>query len=122
MSFFTATQATTQVAQTVPNLTGGTNGRVVRVSASNTCVDASYNNSTTQLNAVLLKSGGVYYSAGLVDGFTGLTPGASYFLASDGTLTASPPTPSSTVRVLFVGFAVNTTSLIFKPGIPISGV
>lgn len=121
MGFFTATQATTQIAQTVPNLTGGTNGRVVRISASNTCVDASYNNTTTQLNAVLIKTGDVYYSSGLVTGFTGLTPGASYFLAVDGTLTASPPTPSATVRVLYIGFAVNSTSIIFKPGIPISG-
>lgn len=122
MSFFTATQATTQVAQTVPNLTGGTDGKAVRVSASNTVVDASYNNTTTQLNAILLKSGGVYYSSGLVDGFTGLTPGASYFLGIDGSLTASPPTPTSSVRVLFLGFAVNSTTLLFKPGIPISGV
>lgn len=122
MSFFTATQVTTQVAQTVPNLTGGTNGRVVRVSASNTCVDASYNNSTTQLNAVLIKMGDEYYSSGYVTGFTGLTPGASYFLASDGTLTATPPVPTSTVRVLFIGYAVNSTSIIFKPGIPIAGV
>lgn len=121
MSFFTATQATTQVAQTVPNLTGGTNGKVVRISASNTCVDASYNNTTTQLNAVLIKSGDVYYSSGYVSGFSGLTAGASYFLGSDGSLTNSPPTPSSTVRVLYVGFAVNPTTLIFRPGIPISG-
>lgn len=121
MSFFTATQATTQVAQTVPNLTGGTNGRVVRVSASNTCVDASYNNTAAQLNAVLLKSGDVYYSSGLVDGFTGLTPGASYFVGSDGTPTSAPPTPTASVRALYIGFAVNATTLIFKPGIPISG-
>lgn len=121
MSFFTATQATTQVAQTVPNLTGGTNGRVVRISASNTCVDASYNNTTTQLNAVLLKSGDVYYSSGYVSGFSGLTAGSSYFLGADGSLTNSPPTPSTTVRVLYVGFAVNPTTLIFRPGIPISG-
>lgn len=121
MSFFTASQATTQVAQTVPNLTGGTNGKVVRISASNTCVDASYNNTTTQLNAVLLKSGGVYYSAGVVDGFSGLTAGASYFLGSDGSITSSPPTPSASVRVLFVGFALNATTLLFKPSIPISG-
>jgi hypothetical protein len=122
MSFFTASQATTQVAQTVPNLTGGTDGRVVRISASNTVVDASFNNTTTQLNAVLLKSGGVYYSSGVVGGFSSLTPGAAYFLGSDGSLVASPPTPSSTVRVLFVGFAINATTMLFKPGIPISGV
>lgn len=122
MSFFTATQATTQVAQTVPNLTGGTDGKVVRITSSNTTVDASFNNTTTQLNAVLLKSGGVYYSSGLVDGFTDLTPGASYFLGDAGSITSSPPTPSATVRVLFLGFAINTTTLLFKPGIPISGV
>lgn len=121
MSFFTATQATTQVAQTVPNLTGGTNGKVVRISASNVCVDASYNNTTTQLNAVLLKSGGVYYSSGVVDGFSSLTPGASYFLGSDGSITSSPPTPTSTVKVLFIGFAINETTIVFKPGIPIAG-
>lgn len=121
MSFFTATQATTQIAQTVPNLTGGTNGKVVRISGTNTCVDASSNNTTTQLNAVLLKSADVYYSAGVVDGFSGLTAGASYFLAANGSITSSPPTPTSSSRVLFVGFAVNTTTLLFKPGIPISG-
>lgn len=121
MSFFTATQATTQVAQTVPNLTGGTNGKVVRISASNQCVDASSNNTAAQLNAVLIKSGDVYYSSGAVDGFSGLTSGASYFLSSDGSVTSTPPTPSASTRTLFVGFAVNATTLIFKPGIPISG-
>lgn len=122
MSFFTATQTTTQVAQTVPNLTGGTNGKVVRISASNLCVDASNENTTVQLNAVLIKSGDVYYSSGYVTGFSNLTPGASYFLASDGSITNTPPTPSTTVRVLYIGFAVNATSIIFKPGIPISGI
>lgn len=121
MSFFTSSQATTQTAETVPNLTGGTNGKVVRISASNTCVDASYNNSTTQLNAVLIKSGDVYYSSGLVPGFTGLTAGSSYFLGSDGSITSSPPSPSASVRVLYIGFAINSTSIIFRPGIPIAG-
>ena len=122
MSFFTATQATTQTAVTVTGLTGGTNGRVVRVSAANQVVDASYNNTTTQLNAVLVKSGDVYYASGVVPGFTGLTAGTSYFVGSDGTLTSAPPTPSSTVRVMYVGFAINSTTLLFRPGIPISGV
>jgi len=121
MSFYTSTQATTQIAQTVPNLSGGTNGRVVRVSADNICVDASYNNTASQLNAVLIKQGDVYYSSGIVSGFTGLTPGSSYFLASDGSLTATPPTPTSSVRSLFIGFSVNSTSIIFRPGIPITG-
>lgn len=122
MSFYTATQATTQTAETVPNLTGGTNGKVVRISASNICVDASYNNTAPQLNAVLIKSGDVYYSSGLVGGFSGLTPGSSYFLGVDGSLIATPPAPSSTVRVLYIGFAVNNTEIVFRPGIPIAGV
>lgn len=121
MSFFTATQATTQVAQTVTGLTGGTNGKIVRISASNTCVDASSSNTAAQLNAVLLKSGDVYYSSGMVDGFSGLTAGSAYFLGSDGSPTSSPPTPSASVRTLFIGFAINATTLIFKPGIPIGG-
>jgi hypothetical protein len=121
MSFYTSTQATTQVAQTVPNLTGGTNGKVVRISAPNTCVDASYSNTPTQLNAVLIKVADVYYSSGLVSGLSGLTAGQSYFLSSDGSLTNSPPTPTSSVRVLYIGYAINSTDLIFRPGIPISG-
>lgn len=121
MSFYTSTQATTQIAQTVPNLTGGTNGKVVRISASNTCVDATNLNTVGQLNAVLIKMGNVYYSSGLVDGFTGLIPGTSYFLSTDGNITATPPTPSPTVRSLFVGYAINNTALVFKPLIPFTG-
>lgn len=122
MSFFTATQATTQVAQTVPNLTGGTNGKVVRISSTNTCVDASNTDTPAQLNAILIKMGDVYYSSGYVDGFTGLTAGLPYFLSTGGNITASPPAPSSSARVMFVGYAVNTTALVFRPGTPIAGV
>lgn len=122
MSFFTATQATTQTAVTVTGLTGGTNGKVVRISAANQVTDASSNNTTTQLNTVLIKSGDVYYSSGTVPGFSGLTAGTSYFLASDGSLTSSPPTPAANARVLYVGFAINSNNIIFRPGIPISGV
>jgi hypothetical protein len=121
MSFFTATQATTQVAQTVPNLTGGTNGKVVRISSTNTCTDASNTDTPAQLNALLIKMADVYYSSGFITGFTGLTAGLPYFLSTSGNITASPPTPSSTVRSVFIGYAVNTTSLVFRPGIPITG-
>lgn len=122
MSFFTATQATTQVAQTVPNLTGGTNGKVVRISATNTCTDASNTDTPSQLNSILIKMGDVYYSSGYVDGFTGLTAGLPYFLSTSGNITASPPSPSASARVVFIGYAVNTTALIFRPGTPITGV
>lgn len=121
MSFFVSTQATTQIAQTVTGLTGGTNGKVVRISASNTVVDASYNNTAAQLNAILIKSGDVYYSSGMISGFSGLTAGAAYFVGSDGSPTNAPPTPSASVRVMFIGFAINATTLLFRPGIPISG-
>ncbi len=121
MAFYTSTQATTQIAQTVPNLTGGTNGKVVRISASNTCVDATNLNTVSQLNAVLIKMGNVYYSSGLVDGFTGLVPGTSYFLSTGGDITSTPPVPSGSVRSLFIGYAVNSTALVFKPMIPITG-
>ena len=122
MSFFTATQNTTQVAETIPYLTGGTNGKVVRISSTNTCTNASNTDTPSQLNAILIKMGDVYYSSGYVSGFTGLTAGLPYFLSTDGNITASPPTPSASARVVFIGYAVNTTALVFRPGTPITGV
>lgn len=119
--FIKSTSTITDVAITVPNLTGGTNGKVVRVSGSNTVVDASSGDSAVQLNAVLLKQGNVCYASGLVTGFTSLSSGAPYFLSSDGSITSTPPVPTASVRTLYVGFAVNTTDLIFRPGTPISG-
>jgi len=121
MSFIKSTNVNTDTALTVSNLTGGTNGKVVRVSGANTVTDAANTDTSTQLNATLLKSGGVYYAAGVVPGFSGLSPGSPYFLAGDGTLTATPPTPSTSVRVLFLGFAINSSDLLFRPGTPISG-
>lgn len=121
MSFIKSTSTVTDTAITVPNLTGGTNGKIVRVSGSNTVTNAGSGDTATQLNAVLLKQNDTYYASGVVTGFSSLSAGAPYFLASDGTLTSTPPTPSSTVRTLYVGFALNTTDLLFRPGIPISG-
>lgn len=119
--FIKSTNTITDVAITIPNLTGGDNGKVVRVSGSNTVVNASNADSAVQLNAVLFKQGNNYYAFGLITGLTSLSPGAPYFLAADGSLTSSPPTPTASVRTLFIGFAINTTDLIFKPGTPISG-
>jgi hypothetical protein len=121
MAFVKSTALVTASAITVPGLSGGTNGRIVRVTTSNTVVDASYNNSVAQLNSILLKQNNVYYAQGVVAGFTGLTASSAYFLGADGSLTASAPTPSSTVRALYVGFALNSTTLLFRPGIVISG-
>lgn len=119
--FITSSSQITDVAITVPNITGGTNGRVVRINGTNTATDASQGDSTGQLNNVLIKMNDVYYGYGVVDGFTGLTPGSLYYLSTLGNITAAPPIPSASVRLLALGFALNTTTLFFKPGIPISG-
>lgn len=121
MSFTRSTSVVTDTAITVPGLTGGTNGRVVRVNGINTVTDASRADSATQLNAVLFKQNGTYYAQGVITGLTSLSAGSPYFLDTSGNITSSPPTPSSTVRVLYIGFALNETDLLFRPGIPISG-
>jgi hypothetical protein len=122
MTFIRSTSVVTDTAITVGNLTGGTNGKVVRISGSNTVTNASNTDTAVQLNAILIKQNNVYYASGVVTGFTSLSAGSPYFLASDGTLTSAPPTPTASTRVLFLGFALNTTDLLFRPGTPISGV
>jgi hypothetical protein len=121
MGFIASTSLVTDTAITVPNLSGGTNGKIVRVNGTNTVINASYNDTAVQLNTILLKQNNEYYAYGVVTGLSGLSPGSPYFVGSDGSLTATPPTPSSTIRVLYVGFALNTTDFLFRPGIPISG-
>lgn len=121
MGFVKSTSTVTDTALTVPNLAGGTNGRVVKITSANTVSNASYQDTVTQLNAILIKSGDIYYSSGLITGFSGLTPGAPYFLGLSGTLESSAPTPSGTAVALYLGFAINTTDFIFRPGIPIAG-
>lgn len=119
--FITSTSVVTDIALTVPNLSGGDNGKIVRIIGTNQCVNAAQGDTTSQLNTVLVKMHDEYFAAGVVSGFTGLNPGSSYFLSTLGNITATPPIPSASVRVLYVGFALNTTDLLFRPGIPISG-
>lgn len=121
MSFVKSTSVVTDTATTVSGLTGGNDGKVVRVSGNNTVTNCAWTDTAAQLNTVLFKQGDVYYASGVVPGIGGLTAGSSYFLGETGGLVSSPPTPSSTVRVLFIGFAINTTDLLLRPGIPISG-
>lgn len=121
MAFVKSTSVVTDTAITIPGLTGGTNGKVVRISAANTVTDAANTDSVTQLNTILIKQGGIYYASGLITGFTSLAAGSPYFLAADGTITSSAPIPTATARALYLGFAINTTDLVFRPGIPISG-
>ncbi len=120
-SFITTTSVITNIAITVPNISGGTDGRVVRLNGTNSVVDASQGDTVSQLNTVLIKTGNVYYAGGVVGGFSNLNPGSSYFLSTLGNITATPPTPTSSIRVLFLGFALNTTDLLFRPGTPITG-
>lgn len=119
--FITSTSVVTDTSLSVPNLTGGDNGKVVRINGTNQVVNASQTDTTSQLNTVLIRMHDEFYAAGMVSGFTALNPGSSYFLGVNGAITATPPVPSSSVRVLYLGFAVNTTDLFFRPGIPISG-
>lgn len=121
MSFVKSTSTITDTAITIPDISGGTDGKVVRISGTNIVVDASYTNSISQLNTVLIKQGGLYYSAGVVTGFSGLSTGSSYFLSDNGNITPNAPTPTSTIKALYLGFAINETDLVFRPGIPISG-
>lgn len=121
MAFVKSTSTVTTTAVTVSGLSGGTNGKVVRVTTSNVVVDASYNDTVTQLNSILIKQNDTYYASGVVGGFTGLVAGAAYFLGSDGTPVTTAPTPTTTVRALSIGFAINSTTLLFRPGITVSG-
>jgi len=121
MAFVKSTSIVTDTAITIPNLKGGDNGKVVRVSGTNTVTNASNADSVVQLNTILFKQGGIYYSSGLITGLSSLAPGSPYFLAADGTLSSAAPTPTASVRALYLGFAINTTDLVFRPGIPISG-
>lgn len=121
MAFVKSTSTVTDTAITIPGLTGGDNGKCVRISGPNTAINALNTDSVTQLNAVLFKQGGIYYASGLITGLSSLSPGSPYFLAADGTLASSAPTPTTTRRALYLGFAINTTDLVFRPGIPISG-
>lgn len=105
-------------------LTGGSSFKVVRYTSSGTVTDASQADTIAQLLVTLFKApdGSGYYAAGsLVTGLSGLTSGQAYWLGTAGGLVTSPPTPSSTVRQLFIGQALSTTMLLFQPGIPIGG-
>jgi hypothetical protein len=121
MAFIKSTSTLSADAVTVPGLSGGDNGKVVRISGANTVVNAANTDTSTQLLSVLVKISGEYYAAGVVSGFTGLTPGSPLFLDTTGGLTSTPPTPTTSTRALLIGFAINTTDIVLRPGTPISG-
>jgi len=121
MAFIKNTNLVSSQALTIDGLVGGSNNRVVRVSGNNSVTNAGYGDTAAQLNAVLFKSSNTYYAWGLIASAGSFVAGTSYFLDQFGTLTATPPNPTASIRVLYVGFAINGTDLLFKPGIPISG-
>lgn len=101
---------------------GGTNGRVVRISSANTWTDASQADTATQLTGLMFKQGDKYYGSGsVVTGLSGLTTGSVYYLSTSGNITTTAPTPSSSVIQVAVGKAISTTALLFQPGVLILG-
>ncbi len=100
MAFVKSTSTLSADAVTVPGLSGGDNGKVVRVSGSNVAVNAANTDTATQLQTVLIKIANEYYASGTISGFTGLTPGSPQFLNAVGGLTASPPSPTASTRAL----------------------
>lgn len=101
---------------------GGTNGKVVRLSSANTWTDASQADTIAQLAGLAFKLGGRYLPPGsVITGLSSLTAGAAYYLSTAGGMTSTAPTPSSTVRRVFLGVAISTTVLVFDPGLPIGG-
>ena len=65
MSFVKSTNVITDVALTVSGLTGGTNGKIVRINGTNTVTDADSSDTSIQLNNVLIKINDIYYSWGI---------------------------------------------------------
>lgn len=67
-------------------------------------------------NATTVGTDGIIYKDGSVNGFTGLTPGARYFLGSDGAITETPPT-AGIYQAL--GTASSASILIVEIGEPV---
>ena len=95
----------------VHNQSGGTNGRVVRLSSANTWVDASSTDNAVGLNFLMFLQGGIYLPPGeIIYGLSGLTAGASYYLGSSGNITSTPP-----ANPVLIGQALDATTLFFYP-------
>lgn len=122
MGVIRSTSNTLGPSLVLTNLTGGSDNCVVYFTGGNTVTNASTGNSPTELTTVLYKkTDNEYYIAGTITGLTSLTAGSPYFLGEAGVITSSPPVPTSTRTILYLGFAINTTTLYFRPGIPIIG-
>jgi hypothetical protein len=121
----TAQSNATTAAQVVSGQSGGTDGRVVRMTASaNTWQDAVAGDTAAQLESLLFKSGGNYYKPGsLITGLSGLVAGANYWLnaSTSPQLGTSALDPTASIRQVYIGKALSTTTLLFNPDRPIGG-
>lgn len=110
------------VSSALSGQSGGTNGKVVRYASANTWTDASQADTIAELTGVVFKQGDAYYPPGShITGLSSLTSGSVYYLSTSGNITATPPTPGASIRLLVIGKATSTTSLLFTPMMPISG-
>lgn len=129
-SLAATTQAAAAVdAQTVPAgvLTGGTDGRIVRLSGSGTVIDAVHSANASALETLFFKSGGKYYKPGsVITGLTGFGAAANYWLGSAATSQATQFSttavePDNSHTQVYLGQALSSTVFYFNPGRPIGG-
>lgn len=107
---------------TLSGQSGGTAGKVIRLSGADTWTDAAQSDTADQLEVLALKVGTNYYPPGRqVPGMSALTAGTSYWLGTSGNMTSVPPAPGPSVRSVYLGKALDTTTFLFVPQRPISG-
>ena len=112
-----------KLSETFTTDVGTLPGNLVRVSGTDTVTKISDNYSTTIPNGVF----GIVWTKpttttakvifiGIMDGFSGFTPGLSLFVSTAGTPTHTPP---ATGMVQQIGFAISTNRLFLQLGQPL---
>lgn len=111
---------------TIPNQTGGTNGRILtKVNGTgNAWQDADTTQSLEKLSTLVFKNNGTYYLPGsyIAGGslsFNGTDVGKSLYLAASGQLTLTYSDPTATENRAYIGTIVSLTSMVFNPGNPV---
>lgn len=114
---------TWKTENTIPGQTGGTNGKIVRMTNSaNTWTDAKNSDMVDELFGLAFKQNNEYFRPGaVIMGLSNLSPGTVYYLDNAGGLTPTVPTPSPTVRRVAVGKAISPETFLFTPGPVITG-
>lgn len=113
----------TYAPYSVPGLAGGSDGRVVRISAADTCVLADRTHTVDQLAYLLFRAGGLYVPPGREIGSSGRTPGAPQYLSTAGQMTEVEPdlAANPTWCKVVLGVALSATRVLFDPRPPIRG-